>query len=204
MSTVILSCTTLLEYVQQAQKTCYTDFPIIELNRQYHIEPSKMKEHILQTLSSLPSDVDTVLVAMGFCGGSWQDVSCSKTLVIPRVADCVALALTTPEQYAPDLKEPGHMYLFGNGENGFSIQAIYEILLKEYDKEMADIVFNMYFENYYHLDIIDNGVCTTVMIWIMWNVHRQMPTEFMLNWILYPEVIFFWKSWYLDTGIISF
>lgn len=158
MSTVILSCTTLLEYVQQAQKTCYTDFPIIELNRQYHIEPSKMKEHILQTLSSLPSDVDTVLVAMGFCGGSWQDVSCSKTLVIPRVADCIALALTTPEQYAPDLKEPGHMYLFGNGENGFSIQAIYESLLKEYDKEMADIVFNMYFENYYHLDIIDNGL----------------------------------------------
>ena len=114
MSTVILSCTTLLEYVQQAQKTCNTDFPIIELNRQYHIEPSKMKEDILQTLSSLPSDVDTVLVAMGFCGGSWQDVSCSKTLVIPRVADCVALTLTTPEQYAPDPKESGHMYLFGN------------------------------------------------------------------------------------------
>ena len=54
----------------------------------------------------------------GFCGGSWQDVSCSKTLVIPRVSDCVALTLTTPEQYAPNLQEPGHMYLFGNWENG--------------------------------------------------------------------------------------
>ena len=97
MSTVIFSCTTLLEYIQQAQNICNTDFPIIELNRQYHIEPSKMKEDILQTLSSLPSDVNTVLVAMGFCGGSWQDVSCSKTLMIPRVSDCVALTLTTPE-----------------------------------------------------------------------------------------------------------
>ena len=114
MSTVIFSCTTLLEYVQQAQNICDTDFPIIELNRQYHIEPSKMKGHILQALSSLPSDMDTVLVAMGFCGGSWQDVSCSKTLVIPRVANCVALTLTTPEQYAPNLQEPGHMYLLGN------------------------------------------------------------------------------------------
>ena len=114
MSTVILSCTTLLEYVQQAQNICNTDFPIIELNRQYYIEPSKMKEDILQTLSSLPSDMDTVLVAMGFCGGSWQDVSCSKTLVIPRVADCVALTPTTPEQYAPGLQEPDHMYLLGN------------------------------------------------------------------------------------------
>ena len=60
----------------------------------------------------MSSDVDTILVAMGFCGGSWQDVSCSKTLV----------------------------------------------LLKEYNKEIADIVFNMYFEHYHHLDIIDNGL----------------------------------------------
>ena len=80
MSTVILSCTTLLEYVQQAQKVCNTDFPVIELEWQYHIEPSKMKEHILQTLSCLASDVDTVLVAMEFCGGSWQDVSCRELL----------------------------------------------------------------------------------------------------------------------------
>ena len=65
MSTVIFSCTTLLEYVQQAQNICNTDFPIIELNRQYHIEPSKMKGHILQALSSLPSDVDTIFVARG-------------------------------------------------------------------------------------------------------------------------------------------
>ena len=158
MSTVILSCTTLLEYVQLAQKACKTNFPVIELDRQYHVEPAKMREHILQTLFSLSSDVDTILVAMGFCGGSWQDVSCSKTLVIPRVADCVALALTTPKRYTPDLKEPGHMYLFGSGDTGFSVHAIYERLLKEYDKEMADIVFNMYFEHYYYLDIIDNGL----------------------------------------------
>ena len=158
MSTVILSCTTLLDYVQMAQKTCRTNFPVIELDRRYHVEPSKMREHILHTLTGLPPDVDTVLAAMGFCGGAWQDVHCSKLLVIPRVADCVALALTTPEQYAPDLKEAGHMYLFGNGEAGFSVQAVYESLLKEYDKEMADIVFDMYFEHYYHLDIIDNGL----------------------------------------------
>ena len=158
MSTVILSCTTLLEYVQMAQKACKTNFPVIELDRQYHVEPSKMREHILHILAGLSPDVDTVLVAMGFCGGSWQEVSCSKTLVIPRVADCVALALTTPERYASDLKEPGHMYLFGGGETGFSVHAVYESLLEEYDKEMADTVFNMYFEHYYHLDIIDNGL----------------------------------------------
>ena len=44
-----------------------------------------MREHILVKISELPQEVDTVLVAMGFCGGSWQDVCCDKRLVIPRV-----------------------------------------------------------------------------------------------------------------------
>lgn len=117
-----------------------------------------MREHILHTLARLSSDIGTILVAIGFCGGSWQYVSCSKTLVIPRIADCVALALTTPKRYAPDLKEPGHMYLFGSGDTGFSVRAIYESLLDQYDIEMADIVFDMYLEHYYHLGIIDNGL----------------------------------------------
>ena len=52
MSTVILSSTTLLEYVQQTRNICGPDFPIIGLNRQYHIEPSK-------TFNSLPhTEVD--------------------------------------------------------------------------------------------------------------------------------------------------
>ena len=56
MSTVILSGTTLLEYVQQARNVCGPDFPIIGLNRQYHIEPSK-------TFNSLPhTEVDSAAV----------------------------------------------------------------------------------------------------------------------------------------------
>lgn len=158
MSTVILSCTTLLSAVDAAQKKYGTAFPVLELDRTYHVEPTEMREHILETLSGLASDVDTVLVAMGFCGGSWQDVACPQKLVIPRVADCVALMLTTPERYAPDLKELGHMYLFGDGKNGFSIEQVYDSLLEKYDREMADIVFHQYFEHYYHVDIVDNGL----------------------------------------------
>lgn len=56
------------------------------------------------------------------------------------------------------MKGTGSYVPVGNEKNGFSVQTIYESLLKEYDKEMADIVFNMYFEHYHHLDIIDNGL----------------------------------------------
>lgn len=31
-------------------------------------------------------------------------------------------------------------------------------MIEIWTKEMADVIFNMYFEHYYHLDIIDNGL----------------------------------------------
>ena len=93
MNCVILSCSTLTDYVQAAQETCHTDFPVVFLDRRYHVEPNRMRAHILEMLQNLPDEIDTVLVAMGFCGGSWQDVICAKRLVIPRVDDCVSLVV---------------------------------------------------------------------------------------------------------------
>lgn len=127
MSSVILACSTLRKAVQHAQELSKTNYPVYELDRAYHDDPAQMRQHILETLAALPAEVDTVLVAMGFCGGSWQDVSCDKRLVIPKVADCVALTLTTEDTYSPDLKQPGHMYLFGDKQSGFSIRAIYAL-----------------------------------------------------------------------------
>ena len=117
-----------------------------------------MREHILVKISELPQEVDTVLVAMGFCGGSWQDVCCDKRLVIPRVDDCVTIAMTNSNAYNPCPKEPRHMYQFGDEDKDFTISRIYEGLFEKYDPEMAEIIFNVFFEHYYHLDIVDTGL----------------------------------------------
>ena len=77
------------------------------------MEPNRMRAHILETLQDLSDEIDTVLVAMGFCGGSWQDVVCTKRLVIPRVDDCISLVMTTTETSKPCTKQQGHMYVFG-------------------------------------------------------------------------------------------
>ncbi len=158
MSTVILSCSTLSDYVEAAQKTCHTDLPVVLLDRKYHVEPSRMREHILQTISELPKEIDTVLVAMGFCGGSWQDVTVQKKLVIPRVDDCVSLVMTTNDIVNPNTKQMGHMYVFGGESEGFSIGGIYESLMKEHAPEKAQSIFDMMFENYRNVDIVDTGI----------------------------------------------
>ena len=49
---------------------------------------------------------------MGFCGGSWDQVTAPCRIVIPRVDDCVSLLLQRGDGYVPNLKEMGHLYLY--------------------------------------------------------------------------------------------
>lgn len=156
--TTIIACSTLADYVDAAQRTRGTDHPVVLLDRNLHVDPDRMSEHILETIASLPADVGTVLVAMGFCGGSWEGVSCARRLVIPRIDDCVSLVMTTTGELKPDMKRPGRMYMFGAESGGFSISGIYEGLERKYGGEVAEDVFEMMFANYSGVDIIDTGV----------------------------------------------
>ena len=103
---VILACSSLTEYVEEAQRLAGTDLPVIYLNRLYHRGPKEMQQHILQALAErLPDGTETVLVAMGFCGGVWHQTSFDRTVVIPRVDDCISLLLHTDDAFHPNLKD---------------------------------------------------------------------------------------------------
>ncbi len=44
MSTVILACSSLKDYVEEAQRKVSSSFPVIYLNRIYHCDPKEMQE----------------------------------------------------------------------------------------------------------------------------------------------------------------
>lgn len=159
MSTAILACTNLLPALEAAQAAMGTGHPVLEVDHVYHREPKEMREHLLNMLTELPGEIDTLLVAMGFCGGSWQDVVCPCRMVFPKVDDCVSMLLTTGDDYSFNLKEPGHMYVTGPDDSNFSVSQIYDSLMEQFrDKDMADAVFGMWFNNYHWLDVIDTGL----------------------------------------------
>lgn len=155
MNAVVLSCESLEVYVRAAQQAAGTDYPVVWLNRKYHDEPSVMRSHILETLAALPAQTDTVLVAMGFCGGSWDHIEAPLRMVIPRVDDCISLLLHTDDQFHPNLKQMGHMYMLDADPDKFSPERMFESLSERYDPEMAKCIFDMWFENYRFLDVID-------------------------------------------------
>lgn len=157
MSTAILACETLADYVALAQKKEGTDYPVFYLNRRLHENPENMKNHIVSEISKMPEEIDTVLAATGFCGGAWDKLSFDRRIVIPRVDDCVTLLLHTDDTYHPDLKKLGHFYMTEWDPDYFSPQTMFDQLCENFDPEDAKEVLDMWFANYSHLDVIDTG-----------------------------------------------
>ena len=163
MTCCILSCTSLLDFVKAAQSSQGTDHPVFTLDRALHNEPAEMKKAACAMIDSLPREYDTVLVSMGFCGGVWHETRFDRTLVIPRVDDCVSLLLHTDDGFHPNLKEDGHLYLYENDPKDFSALTLMhntnsftqDLDLKNMNKEF---LFEMWFHNYRNMDVIDTGL----------------------------------------------
>ena len=161
MNAVIVTCSSLSIYVQAAQRSQGTAYPVLELDRLLHVEPERMKDAMLEAVAQLPDDVDTLLVAMGFCGGVWEHVRLNRRVVAPRVDDCVSLLLTRTHDYCPNRKEMGHLYLYEQHPEDFSALR----LMSDYTRQDAtfaaldkETLFHMWFDNYHALDIIDTGM----------------------------------------------
>ena len=98
MNAVILACSSMARQVAAAQRKMGTDYPVRCVDRRYHAEPKEMRLQLIAALGGLAGEFDIVLVAMGFCGGSWESVYAPVRVVAPRVDDCITLLLGSPER----------------------------------------------------------------------------------------------------------
>ena len=158
MDTIILTCGSLLGYVKAAQKKAGTRYPVIVLNKKYHADPELMKVHIIKKLNHLPKHVKTVLVAMGYCGGSWENISINKRLVIPRVDECVSLLLHRDDEYHPDLKQKGYLYMKDKDPKQFSIASLFESFTKGMAAEEKQRLKQSWVAAYDHVAVVDTGL----------------------------------------------
>ncbi len=154
---VILACSSMLLHVGAAQERMGTNFEVVELDRSLHENPTKMRERILEVMDALPANYKTVLVAMGYCGGSWDSIPVSRRVVIPRVDDCITMLLHTDDTRHSNLKQAGHIYFRDCDTGPYSIEAMKEKICRDYGMELGTSVFGSWFASYTHADIIDTG-----------------------------------------------
>jgi len=155
MSTVILACSSLAKEIVLAKSKLNVDYPVVYLDRKYHVNPLEMREKIIESLKNMDSSVDTVLVAMGYCGGSWENILTDKKIVLPRVDDCITLLLHTDETPNFNLKEIGHFYFRELDNKNNSLESMRERLCKKMGEEEGDKLFKKWFQSFTDIDIID-------------------------------------------------
>ena len=155
---VIIACSSLSEYVEYAQKKVGTDHPVYYLDRQYHRDPAEMRSKVIETIERLPEDTETVLVVMGFCGGSWDGVRAPFRMVLPRIDDCVSLLLQTGDLPISDLKLPKHLYVRALEPATESFKRIFDSLTSDKDEETKRRYHEDWKRCYDCISIIDTGI----------------------------------------------
>lgn len=157
-STCIVCCDSLESHLEAAQVKMGTNYLVYTLDRALHSEPKNMRQSLLDVLNALPESITTVLIAMGYCGGSLDNICARQQLVIPNLDDCITMLLTKTDAQEGNLKQRGHMYFRDSECGGVNVQRMLDNLRQEYGMERGTGIFGMWFADYTHADIIDTGV----------------------------------------------
>lgn len=158
MSKIIMGCSSLRKHIDAAQEKEGTHYPVIELDSRLHAEPKDMRTAIFSQLQVLPADTEVVMLAMGLCGGSVSDLPLPVDLVMPRVDDCITLLMHVDDAWHPNLKEGGHLYLTDTVDGNLSVENIRKRLIERYGEKKGLMVFDIWFDSYSSVDIIDTGI----------------------------------------------
>jgi hypothetical protein len=125
-----------------------------------HTNPRSLKRALQNAIDSSPTDIETILLGYGLCSQAVVGLrSGSRTLIIPRVDDCIAIFLGSAVEYQRQHRSvPGTYYLTkGWIEFGDTPFSEYDILIERYGEQIAQRIINQILKNYTRLAFISTG-----------------------------------------------
>ena len=153
----LIACTAVIEemlpFIPQRMSYEVLDFGL-------HTDPKSLKKAIQNVINSSAPDIETILLGYGLCSQAVVGLtSGNRTLVIPRVDDCIAIFLGSAAEYQKQYSTvPGTYYLTrGWIESGDTPFSEYDILVRQYGDQTAQRIINKILKNYTRLVFIDTG-----------------------------------------------
>jgi hypothetical protein len=125
-----------------------------------HTNPKSLKRALQNAINSSAPDIETILLGYGLCSQAVVGLkSGSRTLIIPRMDDCIAIFLGSAAEYQKQYRSvPGTYYLTkGWIEFGDTPFSEYDILVKRYGEQIAQRIINQLLKNYTRLAFISTG-----------------------------------------------
>lgn len=125
-----------------------------------HINPEKLKKALQGAIDSTEPDIHTLVFGYGLCAQAVVGLeSRERTLVVPRVDDCIGIFLGSDTEYKRQFKNvPGTYYLTkGWIEVGSSPFHEYEAMTVKYGEKRAQSIMGQILKNYKRLALINTG-----------------------------------------------
>ena len=125
-----------------------------------HTDPKSLKRALQNAINSSDPDVETILLGYGLCSQAVVGLrSGSRTLIIPRADDCIAIFLGSAVEYQKQYRSvPGTYYLTkGWIEFGDTPFSEYDILVTRYGEQIAKRITKQILKNYTRLAFISTG-----------------------------------------------
>lgn len=159
MNTVIIACQTIEDELRAAMAAEGVDYPIRWIEAGLHNVPRQLNARLQQELDAC-AGVDTVLLAMSFCGNSVVGLQTRDfQLVLPRCDDCITLLLGSVQRR----QEAQYTYFLTDGwlRGERNIWVEYETCIKRYGEKRGKWIFDTMFSNYRYLALVDTGAYDT-------------------------------------------
>ena len=125
-----------------------------------HTDPKSLKGALQNAIDCSAPDIETILLGYGLCSQAVVGLrSGSRTLIIPRVDDCIAIFLGSAVEYQKQYRSvPGTYYLTkGWIESGDTPFNEYDLLVKRYGEQIAQRIVGQILKNYTRLAFISTG-----------------------------------------------
>lgn len=153
----LIACATIIEEILPFIPTGMK-YEVLEFG--LHINPCSLKIALQNAIDTTSPEVKTILLGYGLCSQAVVGLSSTtRTLVIPKVDDCIAISLgSTPAYQEQHRNEPGTYFLTkGWIESGGTPFNEYDILVKNYGEKKAKHIINTILKHYTRLAFIANG-----------------------------------------------
>lgn len=162
MKTIILSCNTIRAELDQTLEKFEINNPVVYLESGLHMDPDGLRKEMQKTLDRF-SNVDRVLLIMGFCGNAVVGLTSRNfELILPKADDCLTLLLGSMDRRKEVQREKNTYFLSKGWLDMFeevekTMMDEYHRMEKRYGKEKAERIFRMSYRHYERLGVIDTG-----------------------------------------------
>ncbi|HOG06928.1 MAG: DUF1638 domain-containing protein [Syntrophales bacterium] len=159
MISLLLACNTIREEICAVADRLNAEIPMVFLEAGLHIFPERLHQSLQTEIDGVDDAVSHILLGFGFCGNALVGLrSTDKTLVVPKVDDCITLLLGSIARRI-EINSEGSYYLTrGWLDNRITIWDEYKHCLERYGEQQTRIIMRGMIGHYRRLVLLDTGV----------------------------------------------